>query len=361
MTAKAYMWYSGATDVTGTKLAEALKIDHGREKPTGKEVIIGWGAKTSEPVQLPKTSQVLNHPDAIRINRNKLGSLDKMLKAGVSVAPFIPAEDIADIGKKKAGVALPVIGRTKYHQGGKGFWNCPTMTQVKLAVKEGAQYFQNLIEVVDEFRYHVFGDEVIYAVKKTKRTTAEMEEAYIRHEMDRQLALAEKNGDTLDKATMEVFLRRQAKKFAQDGANALIRSNRLGWKFVKVKSVDKKLKEESIKALKALGLEFGAVDGCIDADGKPWIFEVNTGPGLEQSPFDAYVEAFRKRLTKIASGGTSSPKKATTQKVGGTIPTTTDKKSDLQRQLDMAKNMVANAEDDTEVETLKKVFSKMFG
>jgi len=40
-------------------------------------------------------------------------------------------------------------------------------------------------------------------------------------------------------------------------------------------------------------LDFGAVDCCKDAAGKPWIIEINTGPGLDKSPFDAYVKAFK--------------------------------------------------------------------
>ena len=43
----AYVWYSGATDVTGSKLAEAIGADHGREKPdfSKYDLIIGWGTK----------------------------------------------------------------------------------------------------------------------------------------------------------------------------------------------------------------------------------------------------------------------------------------------------------------------------
>jgi len=363
--ANAYIWYSGATNVTGEKLAEALGMKHGRKKPVQSRtsLVLGWGAKTKDRVSLGSVP-ALNHPDKIRINRNKLGALGLMKKAKVNVAPF--CTDMSAAAMKKAGVSLPAIGRTKYHQGGKGFWNCPTMSHVKEAQTAGAAYFQNLIEIKDEYRLHIVGDQCIYAVKKAKRTVEEMEAAYIKHEMERQTTLAEKNGDTLDKKTMEVFLKRQAKKFAQDGANMLIRSNRLGWKFVRVKTPDKKMVAEAVKACKAIGLDFGAVDSCIDVNNKPWIIEVNTGPGLEETPFNAWVEALREMITnvlqpksmarKVFDKMSPSDKKAPAVKkaaVGGS-------KAKLADKLALAQDMVAAA-DEEEAAVLDKVFGKMFG
>jgi hypothetical protein len=359
----AYLWYSGATDVTGKKLAEALGMKHGDKKPATKDVCmaIGWGVKTKEAVSLVGIP-TLNHPDNIARNRNKSASLKLMLDAGVNVAPFIDAARAHLIGTKGVTVVLPVIGRTNFHQGGKGFWNCPTPTHIKAAVDEGAGYFQNLIEIKDEFRLHTFGDKVIYAVKKTKRSTEEMEEAFIKHEMDQQESLAAKNGNVMDKTTMEVMLRRQAKKFAQDGANMLIRSNRLGWKFIRVKSIDKALEEQAVKALKAIGLDFGAVDCCIDADGKPWVIEVNSGPGLEESTFDAWVEAFRASITAILQ-----PKPVASKEAVISIPkpaknkeaAVVGKKSELTERVKLMSELVAAA-DEAEASVLGSLFKKMF-
>lgn len=364
-----YIWYSGATNVTGEKLVEALGVTGGRSKPAAAKtcMVIGWGAKTKEKVSLGKIP-TLNHPDNIRINRNKLEALKLMQKAGVSVAPF--TDDINSIGKAKSKVVLPVIGRTKFHQGGKGFWHCPTMTHVKAAVAEKAAYFQNLIEIVDEFRLHVVGGKCIYAVKKVKRTVKEMEEAYIKHEMDRQKQLAEKNGNPFDEATAKLFLDRQAKKFAQDGANMLIRSNRLGWKFARVKTVDKKLEAEAVKSLKAIGLDFGAVDCCIDAAGKPFIIEVNTGPGLEETPFAAWVAALEEQIgdvlkpktlmSKLTGSSKKTAEKTAEVNAAPGLAKAGSKKTKLAERLKMAQEMVEVA-DEEDTATLNKVFKRMFG
>lgn len=308
----AYIWYSTATDVTGKKLAETLGTKCGDTRPdlAKTSLIICWGTKTSKTEDLGGVP-VLNHPDRILKNRNKFGSLQVMKTAGVNVAPFLPspaANQIAaaDAVPTQSEVRLPVIGRTSFHQGGKGFWYCPTKTHVDEAIKAGASYFQNMIEISEEYRLHTVGDKIIFPVKKVKRTVEEMEDAFIKHETERQQALATKNGDKLDAKTIEVFLRRQAKKFAQDGANMLIRSNRLGWKFVKMKSVSEALATEAVKALKATGLDYGAIDCCIDPTGKPWIIEVNSGPGLEESTFDVWVAALKDKIAKVLT-----PKKET--------------------------------------------------
>jgi glutathione synthase/RimK-type ligase-like ATP-grasp enzyme len=362
----AYIWFSGATDVTGKKLAEALKTKCGDKKPAQKDgdLVIGWGAKTNENTNLGKV-KTLNHPDNIRSNRNKLGSLELMKRAGVNVAAFVSADNYDSIGTAGSEVKLPVIGRTKYHQGGKGFWMCPTMTHVANAVKQGAQYFQNLIEIKEEYRLHTFGDKVIYAVQKKSRTQEEMAEAFIRHEMDRQKALAKKNNNNFDEETAMSFLQRQAKKFAQNGADMLVRSNRLGWKFVKVKKVDAGLEKEAIKSLKAIGLDFGAVDCCIDASGKPWIIEVNTGPGLEESTFDIWVGAFEEKINEILNPKSLAKKVA--EKMTGkkkitkkTVAASGSKKEELAAKLAMAQQFVTNA-DEEDIDTINKVMAKVLG
>lgn len=357
----AYIWYSGATDVTGKKLAEALGIKHGNKKPAAKDVcmVIGWGAKTKERVSGLSKIPFMNHPDSIRVNRNKLEALKLMRDAKVSVAGFIEASEVSNIGKKKCPVTLPCIGRTKYHQGGKGFWDCPTMTHVNSAMQEGAQYFQNLIEITEEYRLHVFDDNVIYAVKKVKRTPEETAEAYVRQELEKQKNIAAKKGNSFDEAMVKSVLENQAKLFAQNGANMLIRSNRAGWKFARVKSVSKDLEKEAIKALKAIGLTFGAVDCCVAADKKPYIIEVNTGPGLEESTFNKWVEAFTNSINAVLGGDTKSSNPAAPKTAGSTTVVGNGKES-LKHRIRLMQDMV-EAADDEEAAVLGSVFKKMFG
>jgi glutathione synthase/RimK-type ligase-like ATP-grasp enzyme len=374
--ANVYIYHSPATDITGTNLAEALGCKHGSKKPVLKNtcMVIGWGAKTKDNCSLGKLP-VLNHPDKIRDNRHKFRSMEIMAGAGVNIAPFIKAADAGNIGAANCPVSLPVVGRRNYHQGGKGFWMCPTMAQVQAAIGEekGAQYFQKFLEIKDEFRLHVMNGEMIYGVKKVQRTVKEFEEAYVRQEMERQESLAKKNNDKLDKKTMETMLRRQAKKIAADGANQMLRSNKLGWKFSRVQKVNKGLIDEAVKALAALGLDFGAVDCVTDIHGKHYILEVNTGPGLQGSPFDAYTAAFKAIIEKtLAPPKKAAPKKAAAKRAPAkkglaaaankaVANQTFSGKAGLQQKLALASELAANAENDEEAEVLDKIMGRMFG
>lgn len=364
-----YIYHSPATDVTGTKLAEALGCKHGSTKPSTKDadLVIGWGAKTNDPVNLGK-AQVLNHPDRIRDNRNKFKALMTMQSGGVSVAPFVDASRIGDIGKSKSGPQFPVVGRRNFHQGGKGFWLCPTMSQARAAIatEDGAQYFQNLIEIKDEFRVHIMEGEAIYVVKKTQRTKEEFRNAWIEDELNRQKSLATKNGDAFDDATATLMLRRQADKIVADGANQLVRSNKMGWKFVRVKTPNKNLVAEAARACKALGLNFGAVDCCTDTNDKVRVIEVNTGPGLEGTAFDAYVGAFAKLIDGMLKPKTLVEKmvskvsgKPTGLGAAANKAVDAGAKVNLQTRLRMAAEMADKATDE-EAEVLNRVFAKMF-
>lgn len=354
----AYVWYSGATDITGIKLADAIDADHGREKPdfSKYDLIIGWGTKINKDISFGKM-KTLNSPVQILANRDKFEALKLMHNKKVSVAGFVDAAKvIVDIKDKKNGVKFPLIGRTKYHQGGKGFWLCPTMTHIRAALDDGAKYFQNMIEIKNEYRLHVFNGKVIYAVKKSKKSKEEYLESYITQELDAQKNLAEKNNNPFDEATARLIIERMAKKRVADGADMIIRSNKKGWKFSHVKTVDKALEHEAVKALKSLDLDFGAVDCCIDVNNVPYIIEINTGPGLEKTPFDAYVKAFKGALV-------SPPVVKETVKhneyPAESAPATNTVKKELLAKTALFTELVEKANED-EAKALKGVFKKMF-
>jgi len=292
-----YLWYSGATDITGTKLAEALVVGKGKTKPKSVDIVIGWGTKTKEDVNLGK-AKVLNHPNAIRKNRNKLETL-KLLAAHADVTsaimPFSTANNVKkDLQNGK--LSLPIIGRTTYHQGGKGFWLCITNSLVDRAIANGAKYFQNFIDIDNEYRLHVAFGKVIYAVKKIENVS---ESSWVAQRKEKVDSYAQKNAIKLDDKTVDYVLKRLYQEAALP--DMIIRSNRKGWKFssIKIVNINTALKNVAIKSVEAIGLDFGAVDCAISNDGKPYIIEVNTGPGLKGTAFDKYVEAFKAKLAEL--------------------------------------------------------------
>jgi len=358
-----YIFYSGATDVTGKKLQETLDIVGGSVVPkTDKRVIIGWGAKTKDSLHFKAGVTVLNHPDRIRDNRNKLRTLETLKKAKVAVADFADADKVKD-ALKKGTLSFPLIGRTKFHQGGKEFWLCLTQGQLDDAKTKGAQYFQGYIPIKDEYRLHIFGDSLLYAAKKVQRDN--MAEAFEEQFGEKIGNAAEKGKKELDKNTMKFVLGQVANK-VQPSADMIIRSNTRGWKFSHVKTVPNGLLEEAKKALKAVGLDFGGVDCCVDEDGKIWIIEINSGPGLEGSTFEVYVKAFKDKIGEILNPKAKKEekptmvKKDTVDKPGPATKGNGSVKAELKQKAELLNDMIAAA-DETEATMLKGLFGKMFG
>ena len=289
-----FLFHSPATNVTGAKLAAALDIFSGEKlPPAAKKVVIGWGCKTKDNVTFPAGTVILNHPNHVRDNRNKFASLEKLRQGGVKVADFIKDDKvIAAIDANT--VKLPLVGRTSFHQAGKGFWLCLTKAHVVNAIKEGAQYFQDYMDIKDEYRLHVFKGQMISAQKKEQRDDVPAAFAELHEEKIKEAAV--KGKVALDDATLKYVLERMGKNNAF--ADMIIRSNMRGWKFsqLNLNNINQDLKAIAIAALAASKLDFGAVDCCVLNDGTVAVIEINSGPGLKETSFDAYVAAFAQAI-----------------------------------------------------------------
>ena len=297
-----YILYSGATDVTGQALADALGLTGTKSKPRSirnGDIIIGWGAKTDQAMDL-RTATILNHPDKIRSNRNKmntLGSLYGNRTTKSAIAAFCGANEVMDaIDRRRSDIKLPLVGRTNFHQGGKGFWTCLNKWHVQRAIEDGAQYFQNYIDIKDEYRLHVAFGNVIYAVKKVENPT---EAGWIAQRKEKVLDYAQKNNRNMDESTMNYILGLLVKEAALP--DRIVRSNKRGWKFsgVTLNNVSDALKTMAIKSVEVIGLDFGAVDCAIGLDDNPYLIEINSGPGLQGTALQKYVEAFRAKINEI--------------------------------------------------------------
>lgn len=295
-----HIWYSGATDITGKALAEALNLTGTKTKPANisqGDIILGWGTKTKDNINLGMAT-VLNHPDKIRDNRNKLKSLKTMyananLKA--SIATFCTAGDVSGQLDNKR-MKLPLVGRTKFHQGGKGFWLCLTKQHVSKAIADGAQYFQSYIDIKDEYRLHIAFGSVIYAVKKIENAN---EAGWIAQRKEKILDYAKKNNVNMNDATLDYVLKRLVKEAVLP--DRIVRSNKRGWKFssIRLNNLIVALKNAAVKSVEVVGLDFGAVDCAISADGLPYIIEINSGPGLQGTALQKYIDAFSAKIAAI--------------------------------------------------------------
>lgn len=358
-----YVLYSAATDVTGKTLVEKLKATGGVDIPKEKvDVLLSWGAKTSKDVTLVKELVTLNHPNAIRKNRNKLEALSLMSAAKVPVGKFLPSHDI--LGPKTIG--FPMIGRTKYHQGGKNFWLCLSKGHVAAAIKEGAEYFQEYMPIDKEYRMHVFGGKVFYVAVKTQ--SGDAKKSFVESHAEKIKNNAAKHDTTIDAKTVEFTLEKIADR--NQHSNPLLKSHAEGWVFKAVAAKDLATKtigdlsSAAVAAVKAVGLDFGAVDCGVTDDGKVVVLEVNSGPSLEGTSLDKWLEqittyiatlekAEEKPATKLEKTSVPVAKETVKGKVS------IGKRDDAIRKAELLRELLLNAGDD-EADSILSAASRMF-
>lgn len=139
-----------------------------------------------------------------------------------------------------------VVGRSTQHSKGRGFWLCKTPEDVERAwqgtkKKKPATHFMEFIEAEHEVRVHIF---------KGKSIRISEKEFFVDGDGDRDY--------TTIKPTIDCKRVRQAAK----------------------------------KAVKALGLDFGAVD-ILATDEACYVLEVNAAPGLGGTMPKVYAKVFK--------------------------------------------------------------------
>lgn len=238
----------------GSKSAKALAIALGCKqiKHTGNGLavrckLINWGASQfTRVLGFNNINQIINRPAAVANAGNKLISFQELTKdETINLPPWTTDIEVA----KTYGV---VVCRTILNgHSGRGI--------VLSESPEGlvrALLYTGYIKKKSEFRVHVVRDEVIDIQQKRKRSDFGGE------------------------------------------PDTRIRNHQNGWVYCRENlEIPDDLKEQAIKSVRALGLDFGAVDLIYNSHyNKSYTLEVNTAPGLEGTTIEKYKEAFLKCL-----------------------------------------------------------------
>jgi len=181
---------------------------------------------------------VFNPDDAVWRASNKYKSLKIFKEAQLSVPNFSTCSTC---------LKYPMLGRKFHHSKGRDIKIIRNGDELR---KVQCNYYIEFIPIKDEYRAHVVCDEVV--------------------------SIAIKCGGDI---------------------NAYCRNLKTGWIFKESTWRWKKdcleMPQIAIKAIKALGLDFGAVDIIISKQNKPYILEVNTAPGLIDRRAKIYAEILR--------------------------------------------------------------------
>lgn len=249
--------YSHNPHSEGAKLlAQALnvkRVKHGNSKFRGGmgKAIINWGAGTL-PDQVAACQKIINPPEAIRNASNKLKSFELFQECGVSIPPFFTnKEEACEYLESNPGSS--VVCRTVLNgHSGAGIVICDNVDALVVA-----PLYTAYVKKQEEYRYHVFMGKVVDIQRKARK----------REVPDEDVNWKVRNLDG-------GFI------FAREGVVASPIAS-----------------EEAIKAIEALGLDFGAVDLIWNQrEDRYYVLECNTAPGLSGSTLDGYALRFKEVL-----------------------------------------------------------------
>lgn len=232
-----------AGSASAKSIAKALSVKRLKEQssftPPSSAVVLNWGCST-----LPHTHcLVVNKPEAVALAANKLLTFQALNRAGIPIPEFTTAQHTAQAWSNSGS---RVFARKKLTgHNGEGI----VIVEVGQAVPH-APLYTKYKRKEHEYRVHVFGGKVIDVTEKRRRN---------------------------------------------DAGSGFIRNLDNGWVYCRSDvRPHANVLSYAIKAVQALGLDFGGVD-VIEKDGNVFIIEVNTAPGVVNTTLSAYVNAIKEQ------------------------------------------------------------------
>lgn len=81
---------------------------------------------------------------------------------------------------------------------------------------------------------------------------------------------------------------------------AIVKSRRNGWRMSREKELPRLVRDTAKAAVKALGWDMGAVDLIECKNGKVYVLEVNSRPGIDSRTAEQYVKAIKRRALALS-------------------------------------------------------------
>lgn len=244
-----YAWnkYSeGASELAEALGAKKIKHENSKFKGSPNKVVINWGS-SKLPDEVMKC-KVINHPSKVILCSDKLQFFKR-------VSAEIVPEWTEDMEVALSWVANGYIACARTVLNGHSAEGLVLMEKGKPEGFVKAPLYTRYVPKKDEFRVHVVNGQVADVQRKVlKKEKAE-------------------SGDDI---------------------NWKIRNLDNGFIYQREGiEVPQAVREIAIRAVKEVGLDFGAVDVVVDVKTqKPYVLEVNTAPGITGTTVKNYVEAF---------------------------------------------------------------------
>lgn len=271
-----FFLYHRSTSPTGRLIAKALGIPYGHLGPgqTDRRVrrirsslipatsIIRWGSQQELPSGC-RPLRTLNSVAALSTSSNKLLTLEKLRDSGVSTCPFsVPSRSAASETGFSHSLTLPLseLERLREHSGvilGRSLHGTKGR-DIRVfhegEIPWGCEFYSAYIPNTREYRVHIFQGEVIRV-----------------------------QGKYLD--------------FPEQHTNPYIKNHGQGFRFRTPEyNLNQDRLDAAVRAVEALGLDFGAVDLLKGEDGQTYVLEVNTAPACSPLTARAYIGRFAEWL-----------------------------------------------------------------
>jgi len=244
-----YSWNphsNSAKDLAEHMGIKRIKHKNSRYKHGKDNKIINWGSSSFPPNVDGNGPNIINNVDSVRVAANKLKTFKCLKEAGVKIPIF--TTDIDESVRMSLDGATVIVRHVLNGNSGDGI----DVIEPGMEMPEAPLYTKYL-KKIDEWRIHIVGDKAICSQRKARK-----------------------------------------KEVPDDQVNWKIRNLAGGFIFAKNEGVEapEEVVVESKKAIKALGLDFGAVDVVFNRNGAH-VLEVNTAPGLEGTTIEAWADELR--------------------------------------------------------------------
>jgi glutathione synthase/RimK-type ligase-like ATP-grasp enzyme len=244
---KLYPYNEGSASAKALATALGIKRLKREGKPIKVDIVLNWGCSSDNFPRGIECEEIINDPNCVRLATNKLKSFNALRWGNVTIPDFTESREEA---AKWLAEGVTVVERhTLTGHSGEGV----RIVALGQALQQAPLYVK-YIPKKDEYRVHVFREKAFFVQQKKRK-----------------------------------------QEVPDDKINWQVRNHQNGFIYANQDvALPQKALDQAIASIKALGLDFGAVDIIYNQKSDTYyVLEVNTACGLTGTTLDKYVEVFK--------------------------------------------------------------------
>lgn len=273
-----------------------LRLDNSTWTGKKNDLLINWGS--SAPIASNTQALVLNKPQAVSLAANKIHTFNKLEDAGVPTVPYVVLSSEQLLDERISLIASHM--ETSFEKGYDTFMFRTTVTGMG---GEGIHVEGNFLERItdfydDDWDITLYYDDIYPYLQSLATEHPEYRQLFLDTKLITSYFAARDEFRIHVMMNEIIFSQRKALRTDEQrplNPSFMIRNHANGFIFQSSNiNVPESVKTASINAVKALGLDFGAVDIRYNpTTEKCAVLEVNTAPAITGKTFDAYTSSFK--------------------------------------------------------------------